>query len=53
MQPASSHRLSLRVLSAKTGEPLNGISMSWELRGEGEPRKETVTTGKKGTAAIQ
>ena len=52
-QPASSHRLSLRVLSAKTGEPLDGVSVSCEIRGEGEPRKETVTTGKEGTAAIE
>ena len=52
-QPASSHRLSLRVLSAKTGEPLDGVSVSWELRGEGEPRTETVTTGKEGTASIE
>jgi RNA polymerase sigma factor (sigma-70 family) len=52
-KPASSHRLSLRVLSAKTGEPLDGVSVSWELRGEGEPRKETVTTGKEGTASIE
>ncbi len=46
------HRLSLRVLSAKTGEPLDGVSVSCEIRGEGEPRKETVTTGKGGTASI-
>ena len=52
-KPASSHRLSLRVLSAKTGEPLDGVSVSWELRGEGEPRKGTVTTGKEGTASIE
>jgi beta-lactamase regulating signal transducer with metallopeptidase domain/protocatechuate 3,4-dioxygenase beta subunit len=52
-QPASSHRLSLRVLSAKTGEPLDGVSVSSEIRGEGEPRKETVTTGKEGTASIE
>ena len=52
-KPASSHRLSLRVLSAKTGEPLDGVSVSWELRGEGEPREETVTTGKEGTASIE
>jgi RNA polymerase sigma factor (sigma-70 family) len=51
-KPASSHRLSLRVLSAKTGEPLDGVSVSWELQGEGEPRKGTVTTGKEGTASI-
>jgi hypothetical protein len=47
------HRLSLRVLSAKTGEPLDGVSVSWVLRAEGEPRKETVTTGKDGTASIK
>ncbi len=52
-QPASRHRLSLRVLSAKTGEPLDGVSVSCEIRGEGEPRKETVTTGKEGTASIE
>ena len=52
-KPASSHRLSLRVLSAKTGEPLDGVSVSCELRGEGEPREETVTTGKEGTASIE
>ena len=52
-KPASSHRLSLRVLSAKTGEPLDGVSVSWELRGEGEPREGTVTTGKEGTASIE
>ena len=51
--PAASHRLSLRVLSAKTGEPLEGVSVSCEIRGEGEPRKQTVTTGKEGTAAIE
>jgi beta-lactamase regulating signal transducer with metallopeptidase domain len=38
-QPALRHRLSLRVLSAKTGEPLDGVSVSSEIRGEGEPRK--------------
>jgi peroxiredoxin len=52
-KPASSHRLSLRVLSAKTGEPLEGVSVSCEISGEGEPRKETVMTGKEGTAAIE
>jgi RNA polymerase sigma factor (sigma-70 family) len=52
-KPASSHRLSLRVLSAKTGEPLDGVSVSWELRGEGQPREGTVTTGKEGTASIE
>ncbi len=52
-QPASSHRLSLRVLRAKPGEPLDGVSVSSEIRGEGEPRKETVTTGKEGTASIE
>jgi len=52
-QVGSSHRLSLRVLSAKTGEPLDGVSVSCEIRGEGEPRKQTVTTGKEGTASIQ
>ena len=52
-QPASSHRLSLRVLSAKTGEPLDGVSVSWELRGEGKPLEGTVTTGKEGTASIE
>jgi beta-lactamase regulating signal transducer with metallopeptidase domain/peroxiredoxin len=52
-QPALRHRLSLRVLSAKTGEPLEAVSVSCEIRGEGEPRKETVTTGKEGTAAIE
>jgi protocatechuate 3,4-dioxygenase beta subunit len=51
--PASSHRLSLRVLSAKTGEPLDGVSVSFEIRGEGEPRKQTVATGKEGTASIE
>ena len=44
-KPASRHRLSLRMLSAKTGEPLDGVSVSWELRGEGKPREGTVTTG--------
>ena len=52
-KPASRHRLSLRVLSAKTGEPLDGVSVSCEIRGEGEPRKDTVTTGKDGTASIE
>jgi RNA polymerase sigma factor (sigma-70 family) len=52
-KPASSHRLSLRVLSAKTGEPLDGVSVRWELRGEGKPHEGTVTTGKEGTAAIE
>jgi beta-lactamase regulating signal transducer with metallopeptidase domain len=52
-QPASNHRLSVRVLSAKTGDPLDGVSVSCEIRGEGEPRKESVTTGKEGTAAIE
>ena len=52
-QPALSHRLSLRVLSAKTGEPLDGVSVSCQIRGEGEPREETVTTGKEGTATIE
>ncbi len=52
-KPASSHRLSLRLLSAKTGEPLDGVSVSWELRGEGKPFEETATTGKDGTAAIE
>jgi beta-lactamase regulating signal transducer with metallopeptidase domain/protocatechuate 3,4-dioxygenase beta subunit len=52
-QPASSHHLSLRVLSAKTGEPLDGVSVSCEIRGEGQPRKETVMTGKEGTAEIE
>jgi len=52
-KPASSHRLSLRVLSAKTGEPLDGVAVSCEIQGEGEPRKETVTTGKDGTTAIE
>ena len=52
-KPALRHRLSLRVLSAKTGEPLDGVSVSCEIRGEGEPREETVTTGKEGTAAIE
>jgi beta-lactamase regulating signal transducer with metallopeptidase domain/protocatechuate 3,4-dioxygenase beta subunit len=52
-QSASSHRLSLRVLSAKTGEPLDGVSVSSEIRGEGEPRKQTVSTGKEGTASIE
>ena len=41
------------MLSAKTGEPLDGVSVSCEIRGEGEPRKETVTTGKEGTASIE
>ena len=41
------------MLNAKTGEPLDGVSVSSEIRGEGEPRKETVTTGKEGTAAIE
>jgi RNA polymerase sigma factor (sigma-70 family) len=52
-KPASSHRLSLRVLNAKTGEPLDGVSVRWELRGEGKPLEETVTTGKEGTASIE
>jgi protocatechuate 3,4-dioxygenase beta subunit/thiol-disulfide isomerase/thioredoxin len=52
---ASRHRHSLRVLSAKTDEPLDGVSVSWELRAEGEPRTrtETVTTGRRGTATIE
>jgi beta-lactamase regulating signal transducer with metallopeptidase domain/thiol-disulfide isomerase/thioredoxin/protocatechuate 3,4-dioxygenase beta subunit len=52
-QLAPSRRLSLRVLSAKTGEPLDGVSVSSEIRGEGEPRKQSVTTGKEGTASIE
>ncbi len=52
-KPALRHRLSLRVLSAKTGEPLDGVSVSWELRAEGKSREETVTTGKEGTASIE
>ncbi len=52
-KPASSHRLSLRVLSAKTGEPLDGVSVHCEIVGEGKPREESVTTGKEGTAAIE
>ncbi len=52
-QAASKHSLSLRVLSAKTGEPLDGVSVSCEIRGEGEPRKETVTTGNEGAASIE
>jgi beta-lactamase regulating signal transducer with metallopeptidase domain/thiol-disulfide isomerase/thioredoxin/protocatechuate 3,4-dioxygenase beta subunit len=52
-KPASSHRLSLRVLSAKTDEPLEQVSVSCDIRGEGETRKETVTTGKDGTASIE
>ncbi len=46
--------LALRVLSARTGEPLEGVSVSFELQAEGKPRrKETVTTGKDGTTAIE
>jgi beta-lactamase regulating signal transducer with metallopeptidase domain/protocatechuate 3,4-dioxygenase beta subunit len=52
-QPASTHRLSLRVLSAKTGEPLDRVSVSWEIRGEGQPHKDTVKTGKEGAAVIE
>ena len=53
-QPALRHRLSLRVLGAKTDEPLDGVSVSCEIRAEGEEdRKKTVTTGKDGTASIE
>ena len=34
-KPALRHRLSLRVLSAKTGEPLDGVSVSWEIQRRG------------------
>ncbi len=52
-QPAWGHRLSLHVLSAKTGEPLDGVSVHCEIEGEGKPREETVTTGKEGTASFE
>ena len=52
-QPASSHRLSLLVKSAKTGEPLERVSVSCEIRGDGKPHEETLTTGKDGTAPIE
>jgi RNA polymerase sigma factor (sigma-70 family) len=45
--------LALRVLSAKTGAPLEGVSVSFELQAEGKPRKETVKTGKDGATVIE
>src|SRR5262249_32432421 len=52
-KPALSHRLSLRALSARTGDALDGVSVGWELQGEGKPLEGTITTGKEGTASIE
>ena len=41
------------MLNAKTGEPLDGVAVSCEIQGEGEPRKGTITTGKEGMASIE
>jgi beta-lactamase regulating signal transducer with metallopeptidase domain len=45
--------LALRVLSAKTGEPLEGVAVFYKLRAERKDLEDTVKTGKDGTTAIK
>jgi peroxiredoxin/protocatechuate 3,4-dioxygenase beta subunit len=50
--PAGAGRLTVRVLSASTGAPLEGVEIFYRGRFDGKSQKGTLTTGPDGQAVI-
>ncbi len=51
--PIEAGRLVLRAVEAATGEPIDGVSIEYQGRFNGNWRRGTVTAGEDGTAAIE
>ena len=52
MAPSKEGRIVLRTVEAATGEPIDGVSIEYSGRFDGNLRQETVTTDEDGSATI-